>query len=103
MAYNAQTNQAVLGGGNGCFGCFPILGVADLKTGHVHRINGAGFGFVNGIAIDSAENLDMTTTEDDASIEIHRSHDIATLAVIELPNSGGLSVLQWRGRGIRSH
>ncbi len=88
MAYNAQTNQAVLGGGNGCFGCFPIFGVADLKKGTFTEFNGAGFGFVDGIAIDTADNLIMTTTEDDASIEIYDLTTFATLAVIELPNSG---------------
>ncbi|HEY1678861.1 MAG TPA: hypothetical protein VGG04_14190 [Candidatus Sulfotelmatobacter sp.] len=90
MAYNPQTSQAVLGGGNGCFGCFPILGVANLKTGAFTEFNGAGFGFVNGIAMDAADNLIMTTTEDDASIEIYELSTDATLAVIELPNSGGL-------------
>jgi hypothetical protein len=88
MAYNAQTNQAVLGGGNGCFGCFPIFGVADLKKGTFTEFNGAGFGFVDGMAMDAVDNLIMTTTEDDASIEIYDITTFATLAVIELPNSG---------------
>jgi hypothetical protein len=88
MAYNAQTNQAVLGGGNGCFGCFPIFGVADLKKGTFTEFNGAGFGFVDGIGIDTSDNLIMTTTEDDASIEIYDITTFATMAVIELPNSG---------------
>ena len=89
MAYNPQTNQAVLGGGNGCFGCFPIFGVANLKTSAFTEFNGAGFGFVDGIAMDAADNLVMTTTEDDASIEIYDITSFATLAVISLPNSDG--------------
>jgi hypothetical protein len=32
MAYNTVTNQAVLGGGDGCFGCLPVMGLADLST-----------------------------------------------------------------------
>ena len=88
MAYNPQTNQAVLGGGDGCFGCFPIFGVADLKKGTFTEFNGAGFGFVNGIAMDTADNLVMTTTEDDASVEIYDISTFATLAVFALPNSG---------------
>src|SRR5579872_3661382 len=39
MAYNPQTNQAILGGGDGCFGCIPILGVANLKTSAFTEFN----------------------------------------------------------------
>jgi hypothetical protein len=88
IAYNPQTNQAVIGGGNGCFGCFPIFGVADLKKGTFTEFNGAGFGFVDGIGYDTADNLIMTTTEDDASIEIYELTTFGTLAVIVLPNTG---------------
>src|SRR6476646_4545413 len=50
IAYNSITNQAILGGGNGCFGCAPIMGLADLGKGTFTEFQGSGFGFVNGIA-----------------------------------------------------
>jgi len=71
MAYNTVTNQAVLGGGNGCFGCAPVIGLVDLGKGTFTEFNGVGFGFVNGIAVDSADNIACTTTEDDASVEFY--------------------------------
>lgn len=88
MAYNSQTNQAILGGGNGCFGCLPILGIADLTQGTFTEESGFGFGFINGIAVDSADNVACTTTEDDASVEFI---DLTrhTVSIIVLPNSGG--------------
>jgi hypothetical protein len=89
MAYNAQTNQAILGGGDGCFGCIPVFGVADFSKGTFTEFNGSGFGFVNGIAIDAADNLMVTTTEDDASVEYYDLITQNALAVFELPNTGG--------------
>ena len=87
MAYNTVTNTAVLGGGDGCFGCFPVIGLVNLTKGSFTEFTGIGFGFVNGIAVDSADNLACTTTEDDASIEIY---DLATQTGFTevLPNSG---------------
>jgi len=87
MAYNTVTNQAILGGGDGCFGCLPVIGVADLVKGTFSEFNGIGFGFVNGIAVDSADNLAVTTTEDDASVEFY---DLSTQTgfTVVLPNTG---------------
>ncbi|MGA7752837.1 MAG: hypothetical protein WCB05_08400 [Candidatus Sulfotelmatobacter sp.] len=87
LAYNTVTNTAVLGGGDGCFGCFPVIGLVNLTKGSFTEFTGIGFGFVNGIAVDSADNLACTTTEDDASIEIY---DLATQTgfTVVLPNSG---------------
>ena len=87
MAYNTVTNTAVLGGGDGCFGCFPVIGLVNLTKGSFTEFTGIGFGFVNGIAVDSADNLACTTTEDDASIEIY---DLATQTgfTVVLPNIG---------------
>src|SRR5271165_3366228 len=64
LAYNTVTNQAILGGGDGCFGCFPVIGLADLGAGTFTEFTGIGFGFVNGIAVDAADNIAVTTTED---------------------------------------
>ena len=87
MAYNTQTNQAILGGGDGCFGCLPVIGVANLGQGTFSEFTGIGFGFVNGIAVDSADNIACTTTEDDASVEFF---DLTTESgfTVVLPNSG---------------
>ncbi len=84
MAYNSKTNTAVLGGG---VGCFPVIGLVALTKGSFTEFTGIGFGFVNGIAVDSADNLACTATEDDASIEIY---DLATQTgfTVVLPNSG---------------
>jgi hypothetical protein len=87
MAYNTVTNIAVLGGGDGCFGCLPVIGLADLSKGSFTEFTGIGFGFVNGIAVDSADNIACTTTEDDASVEFY---DLSTQTgfTVVLPNSG---------------
>jgi len=88
MAYNSVANQAILGGGNGCFGCIPVIGVADLSKGTVTEFQGSGFGFVNGIAVDSADNIACTTTEDDASVEFYDLATESVTAIVVLPNSG---------------
>jgi hypothetical protein len=87
IAYNTMTNEAILGGGDGCFGCFPVIGVANLVTGTFTEFTGIGFGFVNGIAVDAADNIAVTTTEDDASVEFY---DLATETgfTVVLPNTG---------------
>ncbi len=90
MAYNPVTNQAILGGGNGCFGCIPVFGVADLGKGTFTEFQGSGFGFVNGIAVDSADNIACTTTEDDASVEFYDLTTQNVTAIVVLPNSGQL-------------
>src|SRR5579859_2840921 len=87
MAYNTQTNVAVLGGGDGCFGCAPVIGLADLGKGTFSEFTAIGFGFVNGIAVDSADNIACTTTEDDASVEFY-DLGAQTGFIVVLPNSG---------------
>jgi hypothetical protein len=88
IAYDSVTNQALLGGGNGCFGCPPVFALVDLTTSAVTEFNGFGFGFINGLAIDSADGIAVSTTEDDASIEFFdiRTH---TGSVVVLPGSQG--------------
>ena len=87
IAYDSKTNQAVMGGGNGCFGCLPVIGVADLAKGTFSEFTGIGFGFVNGIAIDSADGIVCTDTEDDASVEFYDLKAKTGFSVV-LPNSG---------------
>ena len=88
MAYNSVLNQAVIGGGNGCFGCIPEIGIVDLTKGTFTEFRGAGFGFVNGIAVDSADNIACTTTEDDASVEFYDLTTHNATAIVILPGSG---------------
>jgi hypothetical protein len=87
IAYDSKTNQAVLGGGDGCFGCRPVIGVVDLVKGKFTEFGGIGFGFINGVAIDSADGIACTTTEDDASVEFYDLKKKTGFTVV-LPNSG---------------
>ena len=86
MAMNTATNQAVLGGSNGCFGCTTEIGLVNLATGQQTSFRGLGFGFVNGIALDSNTGIACTTTEDDFSVEFY---DLAkqTGIIVVLPGA----------------
>jgi hypothetical protein len=88
IAYDSQTNQAILGGGPGCFGCLPVIGVVDLTEGTFTEFNGVGFGFVNGLAVDAADGIACTTTEDDAGVEFY-DLKAQTGFTVTLPRSGG--------------
>jgi len=91
LAYDSVTNQAVLGGGTGAFGTRPIIGVVDLTAGSFSEFEGIGFGFVNGIAMDSADGIFVTDTEDDAGVEFY---NLSTQSGFEvtLPNSGAQQI-----------
>jgi hypothetical protein len=91
IAYDSVTNQAILGGGPGCFGCRPVIGVVDLTGGQFTTFTGIGFGFINGIAVDSEDGIFCTTTEDDAGVEFY---ELATQtgAKVVLPGSGGQQI-----------
>jgi hypothetical protein len=89
IGYDSVTNQAILGGGTGAFGTRPIIGVANLTSGSFSEFEGIGFGFVNGIAVDSADGIFVTDTEDDASVEFYNL-STQTGFTLELPNSQGL-------------
>lgn len=88
IAYDSVTNQAVLGGGTGEFGRRPIIGVVDLTAGTFSEFEGIGFGFVNGIAMDSADGIFCTDTEDDASVEFYNLSQQNGFTVV-LPGSQG--------------
>jgi len=88
IAYDSVTNQAVLGGGTGEFGRRPIIGVVDLTAGSFSEFEGIGFGFVNGIAVDSADDIFVTDTEDDAGVEFYNL-STQTGFEVTLPNSQG--------------
>jgi WD40 repeat protein len=91
MAYDSATNQAILGGGDGCFGCLPVIGLVDLTAGTFSEFTGFGFGFVNGIAVDAADGIFVTTTEDDATVEFYNLSTQTGISVV-LPNSGSQQI-----------
>jgi len=88
IAYDSVTNQAILGGGPGCFLCRPVIGLVDLTNATFSEFAGIGFGFVNGIAVDSTDGIFVTTTEDDAAVEFYNL-STRTGFTVTLPNSGG--------------
>jgi len=88
IAYDSSTNQAFLGGGPGCFDCLPVIGLVDLTKGTFSEFTGIGFGFINGAAVDSADGIACTTTEDDASVEFYELATQTGFTVV-LPGSGG--------------
>ncbi len=87
IAYDSVTNQAVLGGGTGAFDTRPVIGVVGLTAGTFTEFEGIGFGFVNGIAMDSADGIFCTDTEDDASVEFYNLSTQTGFTVV-LPGSG---------------
>ena len=89
IAYDSVTNQAVLGGGTGAFDTRPVIGVVNLTAGTFTEFTGIGFGFVNGIAMDSADGVFCTDTEDDASVEFYNLSTQTGFTVV-LPGSQGL-------------
>jgi WD40 repeat protein len=91
FAYDSTTNQAILGGGNGCFGCLPVIGLVDLTAGTFSEFIGIGFGFVNGLAVDSADGIFVTTTEDDANVEFYNLPTETGFTVV-LPGSGSQQI-----------
>lgn len=88
FAFDTVTSQAILGGGNGCFGCLPVIGLVNLVTGQFSEFTGTGFGFINGLAVDSADGIFVTTTEDDATVEFYQLSTEKGRKVV-LPGSGG--------------
>jgi sugar lactone lactonase YvrE len=63
----------------------------DLASGQFTTFTGIGFGFVNGIAVDSEDGIFVTTTEDDATVEFY---DLATQtgSKVVLPGSGARQI-----------
>ncbi len=94
MAYDSQTNQAVLGGSLGCFGCTTEIGLVDISSGKFSEFEGLGFGFINGIAVDSNTGIAVTTSEDDFSIEFY---NLATQSGFIVPLEGATSQINSGG------
>lgn len=75
IALDSATNQAVVAAANSGFYVTPELAIVDLVKGGFREFAGLGNGEVNGIAVDSADGIACTTTQNDWSIEFY---DIAT-------------------------
>jgi WD40 repeat protein len=88
MAFDTKTSQAILGGGTGAFDTNPVIGLVDLTKGAFTEFTGIGFGFVNGIAVDPADGIFCTVTEDDANVEFYDLKSKSGFTV-QLPGSGG--------------
>jgi hypothetical protein len=89
MAYDSKTNQAVIAASTGeVGGPPPVIALADLTSGKVTEFNGLPgpapyrAGFVNGIAVDSADGIACTTTELDFSVEFYNLKKKTGFAVV---------------------
>lgn len=72
MAYDSKNNQAVVAASTGAvFGRPPTIALADLTAATFTEFQGVGAGFVNGIAVDSADGIACTTTELDFNVEFY--------------------------------
>ena len=102
IGYDSKTNQAILGGGDGCFGCLPEIGLVDLTAGTFSEFTGIGFGFINGLAVDSADGIFVTTTEDDANVEFYNLATQTGFTVVVAKFGLATDIQRCRCR-IRSH
>jgi hypothetical protein len=94
MDYDSQTNQAVLAQDDGGILSVPTIGLVDLTTGTQTTFQGLGFGFVNGIAVDSTTGTACTTTEIDFSVEFY---NLATHTGFIVPLHGATNQSQSGG------
>lgn len=94
LAYDSKTNQAVLSGSIGCRTCTPEVATVDLKTGKTRKFTGVGLGTVNGLAVDPATGIAVTTTEIDFSVEFY---DLAKGTGFTVTLPGATSQLQSGG------
>jgi hypothetical protein len=95
VAYNSQTNQAVVFASSGAVGGPPPrYALVNLKSGKVTDFSGLpGLppfrqGFVNGLALDSDDSIACTTTEVDFKVEFYNLKTKKAFAVT-LPGATG--------------
>jgi hypothetical protein len=87
MAYDSKKNRAVLAASTGAVGGPPpTFDIVDLTTGTISEFTGIGQGFVNGLAVDSADGIACSSTELDDNVEFY---DLATQTgfAVRLPNA----------------
>lgn len=78
IGLNTKTNTAVLANSDGPFGPTIVI-QADLATGAQTTFIGSGSGEVQGLAVDSADNIATTATYGDAGVEFY---DLTTQTLI---------------------
>jgi len=71
LAFDSKTNQAVLAQAQGAPFSVPEILLVDLAKGKITKFTGLGFGYVNGLAVDSATGIACTATETDNSAEFY--------------------------------
>jgi hypothetical protein len=87
LAYNSVTNQAVLGHNtNSQFIVPPKIGIVNLSTGSFFKFTGLGLGVINGIAVDSEDNVISTTTSFDPAVQFYNMNTGSRINVL-LPNT----------------
>lgn len=96
MAYDSQTNQAVIASSTGAVGGpAPEIALANLTTGKVTQFTGVweppfGPGSVNGIAVDSEDGIAVTSTELEGNITFYDLKN-RTGFLVALPQAGQLT------------
>ena len=90
MAFDSKTNQAVLAQAQGAPFSVPEIALVNLAKGKISEFTGLGFGFVNGLAVDSNTGIACTTTETDNSAEFYNLAK-KTGFIVQLPNIGKYS------------
>jgi hypothetical protein len=90
MAFDSKKNQAVLAQADGAPFTVPVVALVNLAKSKITEFTGLGFGYVNGLAVDSATGIACTTTETDNSAEFY---DLAkkTGVIVALPVIGQYS------------
>jgi hypothetical protein len=95
VAYDSTSNQAVVAASDGTVGGPPpVLALVDVSTGTVNEFNGIPGpppfrqGFVNGLAVDSEDEIACTTTEVDFRVEFYNLKTETGFAVV-LPGATG--------------
>jgi hypothetical protein len=78
IAYDSNKNRAVIAAADGAVGGPPpVIALVDLATGKLTQFSGVPGappfrqGFINGLAVDSADGIACTTTEVDFSVEFY--------------------------------
>jgi hypothetical protein len=90
IAFNNQTNEAVLADSQGCPEpiCVSSIALVNLTTGHITEFSAKlGVGTVNGLAVDPLRGIAVTTTLIDQGVEFY---DLAnhTGFEVQIPHAG---------------
>lgn len=82
MAFDAPRNRAFLGHDKpSAFILPPMIAVVDLETGEFHKRRGLGLGVINGIAIDSEDNILCTDTSFDSAVQFYNLNELSQVSV----------------------